>query len=136
MMVKILFCSKCIHFACKVWADEIRHMSCSKKHFKFTQMENVRNEEQGNKPQRNAVIATHRYQIKNKSIKEFIQLLNRISEHNQVTLNWMSGHEYKRGNILTVKMAKVVVLKQIVKVHTNLKRQRFLMDIEDNSLCD
>ena len=39
-------------------------------------------------------------------MKECKKTLNKISEHNRVTLNWMPGHENHKGNIIADKMAK------------------------------
>ena len=151
-----------------------------------------------------ALKATNSYVIRNKSVKECKQILNKISEHNSVILNWMPGHENHKGNIIADKMAKagvnmytegqepriaiskcvikqklkgwkkeqhnrlwqertdcrqtklilplvrhkwrgkilnhskeeIRILTQIITGHANLKRHRYLMDMEDNPLCD
>ena len=40
-----------------------------------------------------ALRATNLYVIRNKSVNECKQTLNKMSNHNRVTLNWMPGHE-------------------------------------------
>ena len=56
-----------------------------------------------------ALKATNSYIIRSRSIKKCKQILNKTSEHNRVTLNWMPGHENHKGNIIADKMAKAGV---------------------------
>ena len=56
-----------------------------------------------------ALKAINSFVIRNKSVMECKKTLNKISEHNRVTLNWMPGHENHKGNIIADKMAKAGV---------------------------
>ena len=149
-----------------------------------------------------ALRGTNSFVMRNKSVMECKKTLNKISEHNRVTLNWMPGHENHKGNIiadmaktganmntegqepriaiskcvikqklkawkqekhnrlwqdrtdcrqtklilpqvehkwrrkiLIYKTEEIRILTQIVTGHANLKRHRYIMDMEDNPLC-